>query len=83
MCGESTNRYSCSDLTYKLGSVHEHGKQTNVLDTTTRVLEEENTALLESLLGTNLRCNHGIIGPFLDLAHVSHPLLSCHVDYSL
>ena len=73
-------KYICSYLTYKLGSVHEHEKQTNVFDMTTRVLEEENIASLELLFETNVQCNHGIIGPFLDLAHASHPLLPCHVD---
>jgi len=80
MCRGGTNRYSCSDLTYKLGSVHDHEKTTNVLDMKTRVLEEENIVSLELLFGTNVRCNHGILGPFLDLAHVAHPLLPCHVD---
>ena len=83
MCGASANRYSCSDLTYKLGSVHEHEKPTKVLDMKTRVLEEENIASLELLLRTNVQCNHGILGPFIDLAHATHPLLPCHVGCSL
>lgn len=82
MCGAGANRYSCSDLTYKLGSVHEHEKPTNVLDMTTRVLKEKNTPSLESLFGTNVRYDHGILGPSSDLAHAAHPLLPCHVDCS-
>jgi len=52
MCRAGTNRYSCSDLTYKLGSVHEHEEPTNVLDMTTSVLEKENIASLELMFET-------------------------------
>jgi len=47
MCRSSENIYSCSNLSCKLESVHEHEKPTNVNDMTTRVLEEDNVALLE------------------------------------
>lgn len=47
MYGSGEIIYSCSNLSYKLESVHEHEKPTNVNDMTTRVLEEDNVALLE------------------------------------
>ena len=82
MCGSGENIYSCSNLSYKLESVHEHEEPSNVLDMTTRFLKEKNTPSLESLFRTNVRYDHGILGPFLDLAHAAHPLLACHVDCS-
>lgn len=82
MCRSGENIYSCSHLSYKLESVHEHEEPTNVLDMTTRVLKEKNNSSLESLFGTNVRYDHAILGPFLDLAHATHPLLPCHVDCS-
>ena len=82
MCGSGENIYSCSNLSYKLESVHEHEKPTNVLDMKTRVLKENNTPSLESFFNTNVRYDHGILGPFRVLAHAAHPLLPCHVDSS-